>query len=71
MFKDESIFQGVLEFDTPLGKLRAIEDGPYFRIYRNFGDGAYVYQCHIERKNESEARCALRDIYEQAKRSLH
>ena len=56
MFKDTSIFQGVREFATPKGDVRAIEQGVGESIYLKIGQSFY-YQFGVTKK------CSIRSIY--------
>jgi len=56
MFKDTSIFQGVREFTTPKGEVRAIEQGVGESIYLKIGQ-CFIYQFGVAKK------CSMKSIY--------
>ena len=57
MFNDTSIFQGVREFTTPKGEVRAIEGGVGESIYLKIGQ-SFIYQFGVAKK------CPMRSIYD-------
>jgi hypothetical protein len=53
MFKDESIFQGIKQFNTPCGTIRAENNGATWSIYQEHGN-AFIHVGKISKQYKSE-----------------
>lgn len=52
MFKDESIYQGIKEFETPVGRVRAVKDGLVQNIFVQI-ENAFVMVGTVSKKYRS------------------